>query len=247
MQGHVTTAQCKGGPKTYYRYICGTYVKHGPGGVNTTCGSQHLDAPRVLGWLVRKLQETYMGPAREDFARQAKLDLAQAAKANGGDVERLQKRVTELDKEVGRLVKAIRTIDAAELVEELAIVRGERDRVKADLARMQKLTTPTDLDAEVREIADTLADLGEALDDAEPAVLREVLRQLVSRIVCEWEPYQTKRGNTRHRFKRGTVELRPLAGFSTCGYCEHLRGDEESQGTGAGDSGDYGTSGGSDL
>ena len=33
------------------------------------------------------------------------------------------KRAAELDREVGRLVKAIRTIDAAELVEELAIVR----------------------------------------------------------------------------------------------------------------------------
>ncbi len=220
LQGHVTTAQCKGGPRTYYRYICGSYVKHGPGGVNTTCGSQHVDAPQVLGWLVAKLQETFLGPGREDFMQQARAELATAAKATSGDVDRLTKRAADLDREVGRLVKAIRTIDASELVEELAIVRTERDRVKAELTEARKLTIPTDLETEAEELAITLAELAEALDDAEPAVLRDVLRQFVSRIVCEWEPYQTKRGNTRRRFKKGTVELRPLAGFSTCGYCE---------------------------
>ncbi len=232
MQGHVTAGKCKGGTRLYHRYICGTYVKHGPGGVNTTCGSQAIDAPRVLSWLVYKLQETYLGPGRDEFVQQAKAEVMAAAKATSSDVERLQKRAADLDREVGRLVKAIRTIDAAELVEELAIVRAERDRVKAELTQAQKLTAPTDLDTEVKEIVAILSELAEAIDDAEPAVLRQTLRQFVSRIVCEWEPYQTKRGNTRRRFKKGTVELRPIAGFSTCGYCED-RCDDAACKTGA--------------
>ena len=138
----------QGRAAAYYRYICGSYVKHGPGGVNTTCGSQHVDAPQVLGWLVAKLQEVFLGPGREDFMQQARAELATAAKATSGDVDRLTKRAADLDREVGRLVKAIRSIDASELVEELAIVRTERDRVKAELTEARKLTVPTDLENE---------------------------------------------------------------------------------------------------
>jgi DNA invertase Pin-like site-specific DNA recombinase len=224
MQGHVTAGNCKNGPRLYYRYICGTYVKHGPGGMNTTCGSQHIDAQRVLGWLVQALQNVYLGPRRDELVHEVKAELAAAAKADSGDVERLTKRASELDKQVTRLVKAIGLVDAAELVEEFSIVKAERDWVKAELAAVRKTTTPTDLNTEAERIADSLAELGATLDDAEPAILRETLRQFVSRIVCEWEPYQTKRGNIRQRFKQGTVELRPIAGYDPWGYCEHRHG-----------------------
>ena len=57
------------------------------------------------------------------------------------DLEGLKKRAADLEKEVNRLVKAIRTIDAAELVEELSLVQAERGRVKARLLEASKLTT----------------------------------------------------------------------------------------------------------
>ena len=113
---------------------CSTYLKYWRGsghGRNTTCLRHSIDAPRVLSWLVYKLQETFSGPRRAELVQQVKAELTAASKANSGDVERLDKRAGDLDREVGRLVKAIRSIDAAELVEELSIVRAERDRVKA--------------------------------------------------------------------------------------------------------------------
>jgi len=220
MQGHGGGINNKGHTYTYRRYNCSHYLKYGIGGRNTTCGSHTLDAQRVLGWLVQALQETYLGPRRAELVQQVKTELIAAAKANSGDVERLQKRAAELDQQVNRLVRAIRTVDAAELVEEFSIVRADRDRVKAELTQAHRTTTPADVDSEAERIADSLAELGEALDDAEPAILREVLRQFVSRIVCEWEPYRTLRGGTRRRLKRGTVELRPIPGHSVCGLCE---------------------------
>jgi hypothetical protein len=128
----------------------------------------------------------------------------------------LQKRAADLDREVGRLVKAIRTVDAAELVEELAIVRGERERVKAALADAGRLATPTDLAAEAERIADTLVDLGGRLNDSDPAILRRVLQELVSRITCRWEPGQGKGRTAKCRLAEGIVELRQQTPFSVC-------------------------------
>ena len=59
---------------------------------NTTCLSHAIDAQRVLGWLVHKLQETFLGPRRDELVQEIKAELTAAAKANSGDVERLTKR-----------------------------------------------------------------------------------------------------------------------------------------------------------
>ena len=119
---------------------------------------------------------------------------------------RLEKRAAELDREVSRLVKAIRTVDAAELTEELQIVRAERDRVRAELDQAGKLADPVDLDAEAQRLADTALDLGERLTDSDPAIVREVLRQLVARIICRWERRQGGRGTGSARAKYQLVE-----------------------------------------
>jgi DNA invertase Pin-like site-specific DNA recombinase len=204
----------KSGDKEYVypQYICSTYAKRN-GPTNGTCGRHPIDADLVLGWLTQKLQEIYLGPGRDALVREIKQQLKTEPKANKSDVERLQKRVVGLDREVSRLVKAIRTLDAAELVEELALVQAERDRVKAELAEAGKLTSSVDLDAEAERIADHLGEIGEQLTDSDPAVLREVLRQFVSRITCRWETTKVKT-RTCSRLIGGTVELQPQTPFS---------------------------------
>ncbi len=204
----------KSGDKEYVypQYICSTYAKRN-GPTNGTCGRHPIDADLVLGWLTQKLQEIYLGPGRDALVREIKQQLKTEPKANKSDVERLQKRVVGLDREVSRLVKAIRTLDAAELVEELALVQAERDRVKAELAEAGKLTSSVDLDAEAERIADHLGEIGEQLTDSDPAVLREALRQFVSRITCRWETTKVKT-RTCSRLIGGTVELWPQTPFS---------------------------------
>jgi chromosome segregation ATPase len=170
------------------------------------------------------LQETFLGPGRDSLVKEIKSQLKAQAKASGADVARLEKRAAELDREVGRLVKAIRTIDAAELVEELQIVRAERDRIRAELAQAGKFTDALDIDAEAERIADTMLDLAERLNDAEPATLREVLRQFVSRITCRWERHhgkQTRKQRARYRLAEGKVELRPQTLESVYGVAAH--------------------------
>jgi site-specific DNA recombinase len=201
----------------YQQYVCATYAGYGRDCQhNTTCGRNAIDATRVLGWIVHKLQEIFLGPGRDALVQEIKEQLEAEPKANKGDVQRLEKRATDLDRQVSRLVKAIRTTDAAELVEELTITQAERDRVKAELAQASKFTDPMDLDTEAERITDSLWSMGERLDDSDPAVLREVLRQFVSRVTCRWEPYQAGR-YIRSRLIGGTVELRAQTPFSVLG------------------------------
>ncbi len=193
----------------YPQYICSTYVN----AANPTCGRHPVDAPLVLRWLTQKLREIYLGPGRDTLVQEIRQQLKAEPKANQNDVKRLEKRAADLEKEVSRLVKAIRTLDADELVEELALVQAERDRVKAELAEAGKLAGPVDLDTEAERIADHLWEVGERLGDSEPAVLRDVLHQFVARIPCRWERYGKRQ--THSRLVGGTVELRPQTPFST--------------------------------
>lgn len=204
----------KSGQYIYSQYICSTYSNNN-GPSNGTCGRNAVDARRVLAWLTNKLQEVYLGPGRDALVEEIKKQLKAEPKAKTGDLERLRKRAAEVEKEVNRLVKAIRTIDAAELVEELAIVQAVRGRVKAQLEEAAKLSDPVDLDAEAERIADRVGEIGQHLKDSDPAVVREVLRQFVSRITCRWERYGKKR--ICSRLVGGIVELRPQAPLSVFG------------------------------
>ena len=208
MHGHTQHAKNEDRQYDYTQYICSTYANHGPDGEHA-CGRNPIDAQRVLGWLTHKLQEVYLGPGRDALVQEVKKQLKAQPKANSNDLERLQKRAAELEKEVNRLVKAIRTIDAAELVEELSLVQAERGRVKAQLAEASKLTNPVDVDTEAERIADGLWEVGQHLNDGDPAIVREVLKQFVSRITCRWE-----RKRVRSRLIGGTVELRSQTPFS---------------------------------
>jgi len=197
----------------YSQYVCSTNATFGRDLMhNTTCAHHAIDAQRVLGWLTHKLQEVYLGPGRDALVKEIKSQLQAKPQANSGDLERLRKRAADLEKEVNRLVKAIRTIDAAELVEELALVQAERGRVKAQLIEASKLTNPVDVNAEAKRIADGLWEVGQHLNDGDPATVREVLRQFVSRITCRWETTQGKI-RTRSRLIGGAVELWPQTPF----------------------------------
>jgi DNA-binding ferritin-like protein (Dps family) len=187
----------------YHHYICSSYVNT----LNSTCGRNPIDAALVLRWLTQKLHEVYLGPGRAALVQEIRSQLKAEPKANKSDMKRLEKRAADLEKEVSRLVKAIRTLDADELVEELSLVQAERERVKAELAQAGKLAGPVDLDAEAERIANQLWEIGERLTDSDPAVLREVLQLFVSRITCRWE--RIGKTQRRSRLIGGTVELWP--------------------------------------
>ena len=104
-------------------------------------------------------------------------------------------------------------VDAPELARELAAAKDERDMVKTALAAAAAYKAPEDVQKEARRIASTVWRLGERLTDADPATLRELFRQMVSRITCRFEKVARKGGRQFTRLVEGRVELRPSAMF----------------------------------
>jgi hypothetical protein len=100
--------------------------------------------------------------------------------------------------------RAVARIDDDGLVEELRQAKAERERVEAEASQAGQVV---DARAEAVRLADTVWQLGERLGSADPAVLREVFGQLVSRITCRWDT-ATKSGRTWATLAEGRVELR---------------------------------------
>jgi len=196
----------------YLKYTCSTYATFGRDCPrNQTCGHHQVDADLVSRWLVAALQREFLGPSRSALVAEMKRKLKAEAKGGSGDTKRLEKRVKELDQEVARLVKAVRTCDMPELMTELAEAKRERESVAAQLAAASRFTTPKDIDAEAETIVDGLREMVENLDKVDPATLRELFRQLISRIVCRWERREDSPRNS-YRLVEGIVELRHFGG-----------------------------------
>ena len=189
-------------------YICTTYLRHGRQNP-TGCGQFKVDARRLERWLVKALQDYFLGPARAEVVEEARRYLKAEAKTSQRDLKRLEKRAAELEREVSRLVKAIRTTDMPELLEELEAVRRERQSVQDALQRALGLQDVESIDQAAEAIADELQGLGDGLENDDPAVVREMFRRLVQRIECRWEPLP-KRGTGKrqaYRLVGGVVYL----------------------------------------
>jgi len=146
------------------------------------------------------------------------------AKTGKADLKRLEKRAGELEREVSRLVQAIRRADIPELVEELEAVRRERQSVQETLQKAQRLQDGQGSDQEAERVADGLWALGERLSNHDPAVVRDVFRQMVQRIECRWEPAPSKgRGRglrMAYRLVGGVDYLRDPRLFTCARYAE---------------------------
>ncbi len=130
----------------------------------------------------------------------------------------MEKRAAELEREVGRLVKAIRTTDAPELVDALDAARRERQAVQEALRHAARGQDGKSIDQEAEATADELQRLDEGLAGSDPALIREVFRRLVERIECEWEPVPngSTGKNQSYRLTGGVVYLRDPLLVITC-------------------------------
>jgi DNA invertase Pin-like site-specific DNA recombinase len=136
MHGKARQGQRVHGDYHYHQYICGSY------GTESGCGHFTVSAARVAKWLVTALQAEFLGPGRVELVAEIKRQLRAGAKTSKADVRRLTARLADLDQQVGRLVKAIRTTDAPELVEELAAVRQQRQAVQEALQQATRYQAP---------------------------------------------------------------------------------------------------------
>ena len=200
----------------YSLYGCSTYRRMGPQNA-AGCGHYTIRAAQIEGFLADQLRKVLLAVPRDELIKLISQEMKRSRKDTKADAKRLQQRLEILDAEVGRLVRAIRTIDAPELVEELATVRADREVVKLSLAQTTTTNAPGGPSAAAEQLAGEIWALGEAFAGAPPEALRDLFRQLVRRIDVEWTIEQGKAGHRRCTLVGGKAKLADAPALAFCG------------------------------
>lgn len=192
-------------------YRCHTY---GDGG-KAACFRNEIREDVLLNTVRRLIRERYLGDDALDRLRRAarRRQEADRQKVNPNDVNRLQRRIKDLDHQIEQGAERVfsapkRLIDF--LYAKLEKLRVERDRLQADLdAQKRPQNGRGRRDEQIVERAiDALRSLREAFDEAEPEDLRELIRSLVSKVELQFT-HKQHGSQTRNTFSHGKIFVRP--------------------------------------
>jgi site-specific DNA recombinase len=191
------------------RYKCHIFDRGGA----RVCDSHAVREDWLLDKVLRVIEEEVLSPGRleklrEEIRRQDERECVPMS------VEPLRKRLAELEGQIDHgktnllILPPERVPDA---VKTLGQWEQERDQIKAELRRREGGGSLKEFDGAVEACEALLWRLREAVVDADPLLLREVLRETVSRIELTWTKKPAGK-LTRHHVSGGVIHLRPQTG-----------------------------------
>jgi site-specific DNA recombinase len=189
-------------------YLCGAYNRWG----KKACDCHWIKEAPILDVIVRVLQRDFLNPdnlqkVRNEINRQAKKD-------NRGDAAKerhLRAQIAAVEKKIatGNRNMALADPDAIQgIAQAVGEFRQERDRLSQELAAMDDKPNVAEAEAVVTEAERQLWKLRQGLEGDDPAEVRAVLRELVSKVELWWDHRQA-RTKIKSRFARGLIYLRP--------------------------------------
>jgi DNA invertase Pin-like site-specific DNA recombinase len=196
--------------RPYYR--CGLYNQAGRHG----CGSNMIMERKLLACIVRKLQETFLDPGNLQALRDEMRRLAETAKRERpARTASLQRRIGEWDAKLKQGMERLPLIPADLMAEYTAMLRSwreDRDRLTAELRSLAAPPDPADLENQLGALKAQLSRLHEALAEAEPGLLRQLIREFVSKVELHFDQRRTRR-QLRTTFRSGLIYVRPQEGL----------------------------------
>jgi site-specific DNA recombinase len=204
----LTDNRPEGEPRRYQRYVCGNYNLHGA----TVCQCNTVAEWRVLVVLVRKLVEAFTDPERVALVT-AELRRQFVTEAASGQVvdKALDRRIAELETQIAQGNRNLALLPEDVLpgvVEQVRLWREERDRLARQKAVSNPAPSEADIDQAIERIVSRLAVLQEKADRVSPAVMSELVHEMVERIELWFRHVPYGRVRQRSVLDRGTVELR---------------------------------------
>jgi DNA invertase Pin-like site-specific DNA recombinase len=186
-------------------YLCRGYIAYG----RTYCTRNTVAEKPLVNVLIRKLQQTFLDPDRLQELR-AEMVALEKARRSDGNLGRLRKRCAELERQIDRGNGNLAILPADRLPGVVAKIREwerELESVRAEVKRAETESPVKQLEERIASAEAALWRLQEALRDEDLPLLREVLRQMVSRVELHWTRRAAGRV-TRCRLDRGVVYLR---------------------------------------
>jgi len=196
-------------------YVCGGYHLRGMSACNRNAVAERL----LLPCIVRKLREFWTVPKNLAKLRQAiRSEMGRPVGGSDAEAKRLRTTLADLNQRLERGQQRLLSVPDTvyqSLVTELDKAKREQAEVQAQLANLERRTTPLQLDADemVRRAVEALNVLPDAIAKADPADAQRLLRGLVSRVELHFRQVprpRGKEGKTRSVFDHGTIHLRPL-------------------------------------
>jgi DNA invertase Pin-like site-specific DNA recombinase len=173
------------------------------------CGFGHVKQGDVIKVLLKVLQDTFLDP---DHLRALRAEIEQQEQAEHAPdrVAGVQADIAELTRKIDQGHRNLAVLPTDRVGKVLDVIRGlerERDALEADLRRLDGESRVKDLDAAVAAAESWLWRLREAAGGADPAVLGDLIRQMVARIEFRWDRQQRGR-RTRYVLTGGVIHLR---------------------------------------
>lgn len=187
-------------------YCCGAAVKFGAGVCPHARAREDVVLPRVL----LELQNQFLNPDRLAEVRAELLRQEEAALSRGGEADGLRKRVAKLARDIDRGNGNLAILPPDRVPGVVAKVRQweeERDRLAAELGRIDSGRRRQDVEQAVRDAEAQLWKLREALASEDPGEVRAMLLDLVLKVLVHFEPRREGKPTVR-RLRRGVIELR---------------------------------------
>jgi site-specific DNA recombinase len=192
--------------KRFYR--CHMYDEAG----TVVCGYNAVAEDWLLDTVIRVIQDEALAPGRLENLR-AEIRRQDEAERSADALTGLRKRLTALEADIARGNETILLLPPDRVAASVASLRAweaERDGLRAEIARRQGDGggALADLDEAVAACEKLLWGLREARAEADDLLLRQVVREAVSRVELRWQrrPYGAK---TRYVVTGGVIHLNP--------------------------------------
>ena len=196
-------------PQSNHRaYLCSGYQQSG----TSVCKRHYVREEIIFDVLVRKLEAEFLDPARLTLLRkEIRKQLTPVKSAE--DPQQLRKQIAALAKRIdqgaGKMLVAPPSLTAI-LTAKLDEWRHQREALESRLQALAKpqATTTGEVDKLVDEAIGELQRLREGIHQADRTLVRDVLREMVSKVEL-WFKWRPERKQNRAVLSRGLIHLRP--------------------------------------
>jgi hypothetical protein len=202
---HMIGGTTKSGSRFYY---CGCY--HALGG--TKCHYNRVAEGRLLPCLVRKVQEFALNPEVLDRLRdEIRRRIDDADRRRPARLAAPRKKVAKLDQDIAKGKRNMALADDADSIKAIGQTvrewQTEREQVTEEIGRLERRADQAEDEKVLKECEAHLWHLQDAFASSDPADVRDVLREMVSKVEL-WFTHRRTAKQTRNTFARGRVYLR---------------------------------------
>jgi site-specific DNA recombinase len=188
-------------------YKCGRYHQEG----RHACAGGFIMEKKLIDCLTRKLQEVVLNPKNQKKLREEVRRLEeQDAREGPPKTKAMKTRFDELGVKINWALDNAPGLGnlKADFMARMEVWKKEREQLGADLERIVNPPIPVNVDDALKGVEAHMRNLKEAFAKAEPSEVREVIRELVTKIEL-WFGTAKKKGLTRRPFRRGLIYIRP--------------------------------------